>query len=220
MRIAIILPGHVRAWSYCRENFLETLYNKNHDIDVFVETYNQLFRSDYSLHNENQMQITKSDDEIKEMFSGINVKYFGIEPELTGSSGMMQKRKILKCYEEVKREEEQNGKYGLLVRSRFDLLLDNPLDYDTILSECTQNEKLIYIGLGAVHMTQNDMFAACKSDAFSIYINRLNEYPTNEDMIHHWSMDYIKEKHGIEYRQVIDISIVRLDGNGNFKVEK
>lgn len=221
MKIAIILPGHARAWDFCKENFLQTLYDKNHIIDVFVETYNEIFRTDYHLHNEFEMNVTKTDEEIKQMFEGINVVSFSIEPEVKGISEQMQKRKILRVFDSFLKHEEKYGKYDLVVRSRFDLLLDEKLDYEKILERCSENPKMIYIGNGALHMPENDMFAVCNSDTFKIYINRLNTYPyQGEAMLHHHSMKYIAQTMGIVYNQVIGISIVRLDGKRNYRIEK
>lgn len=221
MKIAILLPGHARAWEFCKQNFLDTLYDKNHHIDVFVETYNQIFRSDYHLHNEFQMNIVKTDDEIKDLFREINVVNFSIEPEILGISEQMQKRKILRCFESFTDYETKNGKYDLVVRSRFDLLFDEKLNYDDIYRRCLDNPKLIFIGNGALHMPENDMFAICNTDTFKIYIDRLNTYPNQQEvMLHHYSMRHIAQAYGICYSQTIGISIARLDGNRNFRIEK
>jgi len=221
MKIAVVMAGHLRGWDYCKKNFLENLYDTNHNFDVFCETYNEIYRTDYHLHNEKDMKITKTDEEIKSLFDGINVVKFGIEPEQLGLSEKMQKRKLLKVFNSFLEYEHFNGKYDLCIRYRFDLLLDNKLDYEYILEKCTENKKLIFIGDGALHMPENDMFAITNSDTFKIYMNRLNTYPNqNEPMIHHWSMKHIQEQFGTVHSQTIGISIVRLDGNGNHRIEK
>lgn len=221
MKIAVLIAGHIRSWDFCKSNFLENLYNSDHQIDVFIDTYNEIFRSDYHLHKEYEMNIIKNSDQIKEMFSGINVIDFGIEPEVVGPPQDMQKRKLLRVFNKFLEYEKNYNEYDLVMRYRFDLLLDKPLDYEYILQECTNNPKLIFIGDGAVHMPQNDMMAICNSNAFKIYLNRLNTYPLQGDpMIHHYSMDHLIADYGIEYSQTIGISIVRLDGNKNYRIEK
>jgi hypothetical protein len=147
--------------------------------------------------------------------------HLGIEPEILGLSQDMQKRKLLMVFDKFLEYEQQHGKYDLCIRYRFDLLLDYKLDYNYILDECSRNPKLIFIGNGALHMPENDMFAITNSDTFKIYMNRLNTYPyQGEPMIHHWSMRHIQQDFGTMHSQTIEISIVRLDGNGNFRVEK
>ncbi len=46
MKIAVLLPGHIRTWDYCKQNFMDTIYDNNHTMDVFVDTYNEIFRPD------------------------------------------------------------------------------------------------------------------------------------------------------------------------------
>ena len=58
------------------------------------------------------------------------------------------------------------------------------------------------------------------SDTFKIYINRLKEHDENDPMLHHESLIDIKNKYGIVYDQSIGISVARLDGNKNFRLEK
>jgi len=208
MKIAVLLPGHIRAWDYCKQNFIDTICDTNHQIDVFVDTYNDVFRNDYSLHRENEINIIKNDEQIQSLFSGINVVDFKIEKQLSGNSEEMQIRKILKILSTYEEYENKNGKYDLVIRSRFDIILDEKLDYENIYNQC-KDSKLIYIANGAVHREDNDMFAICNSDTFKIYGKRFLEIP-----LIHSSMCFIKEKYGIFYSQSIGISIVRLDGPG------
>jgi len=223
MKVAVLLPGHLRAWNYCRENFISKIYDDNHEIDVFIDTYYEVFRSDYELHGESSMQILKNKDEIKNDFNDINVVDFSVEDEITGEgyrrAMYMQKRKILKIYDSFSKYQDQNGKYDLVVRSRFDILLDKKLDYDYILKKCIKNPKLIFIGNGAVDRDDNDMFAVCSSDTFDLYVNRLNLYPDETDpALHHKSLTHIEKNYGVVYDKTTKISIVRLDGNKNFTV--
>ena len=60
MKIAILLPGHIRAWDVCKQNFMDTIYDNSHQIDVFVDTYNEIFRNDYVLHKENEIIVAIS----------------------------------------------------------------------------------------------------------------------------------------------------------------
>jgi hypothetical protein len=221
MKIAVIMAGHARSWDYCKSNFIENICHGPHQIDVFCETYNEFFRSDYRVNNECEMKISHTDDEIKNMFKEINVVNLGIESEKLGPSQIMHKRKLLKVFDNFLEYENNNGKYDLCIKHRFDILLDNKIDYEYILEECTKNSKLIFIGDGAVHMPENDMFAMTNSDTFKIYMNRLNLYQNeNDGMMHHWSMREIQQNFGTVHSQTIGISIVRVDGNRKYKVEK
>lgn len=222
MKIAILLPGHIRAWDYCKDNFMNNLYDTNHSVDVFIDTYNDIFRNDYHLHKENEVNIIKNNNEILSLFDGINVVDFKVEsmaeansaatgmlPRGSGDAETMQIRKILRVVDTYEQYENLHGKYDLVVRTRFDLILEKKLNYESIFENC-KNSKLIYIGNGAVHMPQNDMFAVCNTDTFKIYGKRFIDLPKV-----HASMDHIKNSHGVSYSQTINISIVRLGGPGN-----
>jgi hypothetical protein len=123
MKIAVIMAGHARSWDYCKSNFIENICHGPHQIDVFCETYNEFFRSDYHLHNECDMKISHTDDEIKDMFKEINVVNFGIEGEKLGPSQIMHKRKLLKAFGNFLEHENNNGKYDLCIKHRFDIVL-------------------------------------------------------------------------------------------------
>jgi hypothetical protein len=221
MRIAVIMAGHMRSWDYCKENFLQNVYDPNHDIDVFVETYYDIFRTDYRVRNEDQMNIKLTSDEICAKFNGINVTYYNVEDEVLGLSQSMHKRKLLMAYEAVVAEETRLGKYDLILKYRFDLLADHKLNYDYYLKRCELNRSLIFIGEGAVYMDgENDMAAVTHSDNMKTYMNRLNEYSNDDPMLFHSSLSRMSTNHNIRLIQNLNISIVRLDGNGNYQVEK
>ncbi len=136
MKIAVLLPGHIRTWDYCKQNFMDTIYDKSHTIDVFVDTYNEIFRPDYELHDENKMNIIKTDDEISSLFDGINVVDLKIEKTPIGNHSILQMYKILKITNTYEEYEKMNGKYDLVVKSRLDILLDEKLDYEKIYESC------------------------------------------------------------------------------------
>jgi len=221
MRIAIMITGHMRAWDFCRQNFMENVYDTSHEIDVFVETYHDVFRTDYHLHKENEMNIKLTSEQICDKFNGINVKHFNVEDEILGLSQKMHKRKLLMAYQSVINEEQKSGKYDLILKYRFDLLADHKLNYEYYLKRCNLNKSLIFIGEGALYMDgENDMAAVTHSDNMQIYMNRLNEYNDDDSMLFHSSLSHMSRIHNIRLIQNINISIVRLDGNRNYQVEK
>ncbi len=154
------------------------------------------------------MNIIKSNDEITSLFDGINVVDLKIENTTIGNHSILQMYKILKITNTYEEYEKIHGKYDLVVRSRFDILLDKKIDYEKIYESC-KNSKLIHIGDGAVHRSDNDLCAVCNTDTFKIYGKRVlhDEGP-------HGSMTVIANIYGIYYSQTIGISIVRLGGPG------
>ncbi len=79
MKIAILLPGHLRAWEYCKQNFISNLYDTSHQVDVFVDTYNNVFRHDYTLHKENELKIIKENNTVRLGGDGESITYNGTQ---------------------------------------------------------------------------------------------------------------------------------------------
>lgn len=219
MRIAVLIPGHLRGWDFCRDNFINHLLDDDHQFDVYLETYYQQFRSDYALWNENQIGILLSEQDIKDKFAGINLVSLNVEPEQTGPPQIMQKRKMLKVYDTYK----QSGiEYDLVFQYRPDLTLDFKLNYDVILKKCQNNPKLIFMANGSLNMPGQNAFCGLSTpENMDIYFNRLNEYPDSDPMLFHTSYDYIKQKYNVQYNEdTLHIAVVRPDGNGNLRKDK
>ena len=213
LRIAILLPGHLRTWRYCRTNFLENVYDKQHSIDVFVDTYYNDFRTDMYAKHEKHFAKHLSASEIIELFTGINVISLNVELENNADAGDEQKRKILQI---VRTLEEQENQYDLVVRSRFDILVQEKVDYSSIYRETEEEPNLIHLGKGSVNGI-NDMFAVCRSKVFSIYGNRFNLVNTVDA---HRSMYSIEAKYGVKYKHSIPTAAVRIGADGKYRIEK
>lgn len=213
MKIAILLPGHLRTWRYCRSNFLENLYDREHEIDVFVDTYYNDFRLDRYSKHEKHFSVTLSESEIQALLSDINVVSLSIETENNEDSTDEQKRKILKI---VKTLEETPVHYDLVVRSRFDVLVQEKVDYNRIYEETEKEPNLIYLGKGSVNGI-NDMFAVCRSAVFSIYGNRFTLTKNNDP---HNSLYNIRDQYGVKYDHSIPTATVRIGADGKYRIEK
>lgn len=212
MKIAIFLIGHLRTWTdVCRENTIDTFIDDNHQIDFFIETYNESFRKDYSVRKENNYCTILSNDEVKKLFAGLNVLNFSIEEQgnLPAVSG--QKRKLEKCYETLKNYEEKNGTYDLVIRSRPDLFFEQKMDYDYLKNECSANK--IILGKEITDHI-NDTFAVGNSQNMRKYFNRFS-LTKNE---HYADSIGALRNHEIVLEEKIKHFIVRLslDGTKNY----
>ena len=213
LKIAILLPGHLRTWRYCRTNFIENLYDTQHSIDVFVDTYYNDFRTDMYAKHEKHFSRHLSATDIIELFEGINVISCHIEHENNADAGDEQKRKIQQI---VRTLEEQQNEYDLIVRSRFDILVQEKVDYSSIYKETETQPNLIHLGKGSVNGI-NDMFAVCRREVFSIYGNRFNLANTVNP---HSSMYTIGSKYGVKYKHSIPTATVRIGADGKYRIEK
>lgn len=212
MKIAIIYVGHVRSWNSCKKNNLEMLFNENHSIDVFIETYNEGFRQDYSLRNEENEKIVYTEDDIKDLFGGINVVKISIENQPPGGANDGQIMKIVKSYKMFSTSIEERGPYDLIVKTRMDLYFDNKIDYDSILNECSENNKLILGCSVTDHI--NDTFAIGKPENMKKYFDRFSITDNNSPMD---SINSLASKENILMDQKIKHHIVRLSVKHNGK---
>jgi hypothetical protein len=205
LKIAIVIPGHIRWWLDCKENFLQNFYDTNHDIDVFVDTYNSVFRSDK--FEEQKKKQFLSVEEIKNLFSGINVVSIDIQSD---GKNTCQEAKLISIHEKLCSYEK---KYDLIVRTRFDITLDTKINYLSIYDQCIKNPKLIFIGQGGSDGLLNDMFAVCLPETFNIYVNRFKygDVQPPEGLLH-GSLKRIKEIHGIVYNTETWIYLKRING--------
>jgi hypothetical protein len=206
LNIGILLPGHLRYWTDCKSNFLENLYDTNHNIDVYVDTYSSVFRSDYEMYGEKYKRIILSDAEIEELFIDMNVVRFNVDSDDTKYK---QIPKLKKCYQMLV---DNKKNYDLIVRYRFDMMLEKKIDYVKIYEECIKNPKLIFIGKGGMDGLLNDMFAICISKTFDIYMNRFkfSDYSNTEGM-EHGSLKQIMIDHNIVYNMDTQILLKRPD---------
>jgi hypothetical protein len=205
MKIAIIFVGHVRSWVSCKKNNLEMLFSEKHNIDVYIETYKEGFRQDYALRKENNEKITYTEDDIKKLFEGINVVKISIESQPPGGSVEGQTRKTVKAYEMFSSFIEERGPYDLIVKTRMDLYFDKKIDYDAILNECNENNKLI-LGCNVTDHI-NDTFAIGKPENMKKYFNRFTITGSNSPM---HSITSLGSKQNILMDQKIKHHIVRL----------
>ncbi len=210
MKIAIIYTGHIRSWTSCKKNNLEMLFNENDYIDVYIETYKEGFRHDYSLRNECNEKIIYEEDDIKKLFQGINVVKISIENQPPGSADNCQIRKIIKAYDMFSEFIEEKGPYDLVVKSRMDLYFDQKIDYVSVLNECNEKNKLI-LGYNVTDHI-NDTFAIGKPDNMKKYFNRFSITNHNSPM---HSISSLSSKENILIDQKIKHHIVRLSTKSN-----
>ena len=77
-KYALCLFGHLRGWLDAKESIINNVGYLD-GVDVFVHTY---YRSDYAPHYGNTV-TTYTEQEIKDMFDGLNVKSIVIEDDST-----------------------------------------------------------------------------------------------------------------------------------------
>lgn len=140
MKVAIIIIGHIRTWTECEPNFIDSFGHLNPD--VFISTYDL----QYNYHPAQQRWMGGTSDnylsfdEIQNFVSNINVveldvelinktinDYEQIRYKLhhnfqNDSHTYFQYRKINRMVESMKRQENKNKcKYDVVIKMRFDI---------------------------------------------------------------------------------------------------
>jgi hypothetical protein len=188
---------------------MEMLDDKNHLVDVYIETYKEGFRPDYGLRNENQEKIIYEEKDIFNLFNGFNVIKISIENQnLNFSADDGQRHKIIKAYETFSKCQENREPYDLIVKSRMDLYFDEKINYENILAECKGKSKLILGSNVTNHI--NDTFAIGTPEDMKKYFNRFSI--TNDNAIYN-SINSLASKEKITIEQKIVHHIVRLSFN-------
>jgi hypothetical protein len=152
MKTAILLVGNIRTWSYCKENFLQTFGHLNPDI--FVSTYNLQYNHHPYIRNligDNE-DAWLTNEEIADIFSGINVKNISIDSNLhynlpedvnslfTGLETTFFQ--YLKFFQSVQIMNEYD-EYDLVIKTRCDLLY-NPINFDNVLNSIIIDSGNVY----------------------------------------------------------------------------
>ena len=225
MKIAIMLPGYLRSWEYCKQNFMDTVIDPNHQIDIFIDTYDQMFGTTNTDRDEYKLKIKKTDVEIMELFSGLNVVSVYIEPEIVDGTLVqyLQIKKLRNVYNAVVNYEKLNGPYDLYIRSRFDIKLKSILNYDELYTRCSTNPNLIIIPDNKtmnIGYCQNDLFAISSKYGMDKYIFRfdnINEYiESNKPILTFNALhDNLSDlmQNGIIFDNTFQLNLVRVDGN-------
>ena len=229
MKIAILLSGHLRTWQFCKNWFEEKFIDSTHTIDIFVDTYNEIessFPTNYQ-HLVNDNELFRTEDQIKQMFSGLNVVDFNIESEIQYHEYKPQADKLQQSYKLFSEYVNKTGeKYDLIVRSRFDLILEQKLDYNYIYDVCVSNPKFLFQShINGINFGRdlNDQFAVSTPDVMEMYFKRFNElFP--EEVLKKWCIFHSTLRGLTEYYNVnrdwesIHNALVRTEAGGSYKI--
>lgn len=199
MKIAILLPGHIRFWKDCRENFIEKIYKGDHEFDVYIDSYFEIFRPEYTVNQESTLSYKESISNIGDMFKELNIVSLCLEEDCGNvNADVGQLRKLARVAQSY-RETETNKvfSYDLVVRSRFDIKIESgELDYQHYF-DITRDNMIVGVNQGPPTWGDNDMLAIGSSESMFKYLNRQKIWLFG---------DYDA---GLQNNKLIDISIVR-----------
>lgn len=148
MKTAILFVGTIRTWDSCKENFLQTLGNR--DADVFVTTYDLQYayhpyiRQSLNFHQDYYLDTSA----IEQKFEGINLKRIMIDnidtyvdehvkPYISAKYpsdaylSLSQYFKLRDGMQMIRDEEQKTGvEYDCIIKTRSDIIYNQIDDLD------------------------------------------------------------------------------------------
>ena len=227
MKIAILIPGHFRTWTYCKKNFIQTICDSNYQIDIFVDTYNCQYRANRELKETNNKQIILDKNLIDQYLGDFNVVAGNVtdddELDIANFSTsdwlpllfQYHTNKLFSVTNMFIEYEQTHYAYDLVVKTRFDVLLEDRLDYQMYYDKCKDNDSIVFGGTGIHVSGANDIFAIGNSAAMKKYGLRSKITNRIEIFEHDAALcNFVVDPH-----HKIPLSLVRLADNNKAKIE-
>jgi len=160
-KIALCLSGLIRHSFFCFPYIYQNFLNQGFDVDVFIHTWNE--SPTIQLYNPKKYQIQNQQQVIHNIKSQIDFGSIKIEGSVPNNISMYYS--IKKCFDLVPPSD-----YDIVIRCRFDLLLENNLDLKTIVSGISNKEYDIFIPGRIFNVGgYNDQLAIGSYSAMKVY---------------------------------------------------
>lgn len=184
MKVAVLMCGHVRSYTKCRENFFRAiiapLQKTDHSCDIFFSTWNEYgFQVKVLEGKIDATQIMKdstdciieesSPNNFADLFTETGTQQYGkysVPPEKGVNATSMWYR-VFKCYKLM----EKQGKYDIVIRTRPDLYYETPINVNW-LKFCEKNTVYMpfwHKHFRAVAYTMMDHFAFGDAESMRVY---------------------------------------------------
>lgn len=163
-KIALCISGQPRSSMFCYPYIYDAFINNDYDVDVFIHTWNYCRAID--LYKPKKLEIESEQDILKEILTQINLNNIQIEGNV--SNNILMYYSIKKCFDLI------DSSYDIVIRSRFDLLLQPKFDIHTIIDELFSKKYEIYIPNEIFNMGgYNDQLAIGTYDSMEVYSNTI-----------------------------------------------
>lgn len=216
MRIAILLSGHIRTWNYCKQNFKDALIDEENEFTIIVDTYTQLDASkewyDHTsyINYKPDKSLIRTTEEIESYFSDFpnNCKFiFNIVDEIRENN--TREESFVKKYNTYKILDSLNENFDIVVRSRFDLMLNRKVEYNFFNNLFKENTKIIFQSYNNSYnfgRDQNDSFVISTKENIGLVMRKDIDLFTENQLYGkvkaHDTLNMLTEYFGIE--RVID----------------
>ena len=162
MKIALCISGKPRSSMFCYPYIYDTFINNKYQVDTFIHSWDECRAID--LYNPKKLEINSDKELLKVLAPMLDLN--GIKIEGNTNNNVLMYYSIKKCFDLIDEE------YDIIIRARFDLLLQPEFDIETILTDLKNKKYDIYIPNEEFNMGgYNDQLAIGTSEAMKIYSN-------------------------------------------------
>ena len=192
-KIALCLSGKIRNSFFCFPYIYKSFINNDYDVDVYIHTWDNLPIID--LYNPVDVVIENEKKIMNSIFHKIISEIRNYYPKfLTSDSMMYMFYSIKKSFDLVPQD------YDIVIRCRFDLLLQEDINFKGIVEDIMSKKYDIYIPSTEFNFEgYNDQIAIGSYDAMKIYsdcFSNIFEIVKDIDISdNHWWPEIILKKH-------------------------
>ena len=160
MKIALCISGEPRSSMFCYPYLYDAFMNNEHQVDVFVHTWKECRALD--LYKPKKLEINSFPEALNMILPTLNLNDVQIEGNV--KTNVLMFCSIKKSFDLI------DSEYDIVIRTRFDLLLQPKFDIESVLTDLQNKKYDIYIpnvefNLGGY----NDQVAIGTYDAMKVY---------------------------------------------------
>jgi hypothetical protein len=160
MKIALCISGKPRSSMFCYPYIYDAFMNNKHQVDVFIHSWNQCRVLD--LYKPKKLEINSDSEALNMLLPMLNLN--GIKIEGNVQNNILMYYSIKRCFDLI------DSEYDVIIRARFDLLLQPKFNIETILTDLKNKKYDIYIPNEEFNMGgYNDQLAIGTLDTMKIY---------------------------------------------------
>jgi hypothetical protein len=178
-RIALILSGKPRSGMFCFPYIYDAFLNNDYKVDVFIHTWDEYRVLD--LYRPKQILIERNEIEILEhLFAQLRLfDTMAIEGRIDN---------VLRMYYSLKRSFDIiDEPYDYVIRSRFDVIIQDKFNLEPIITELEEDKYDIFIPDEVFNFGgYQDRIAIGKFEAMKVYCDTILNINNIANSINHW----------------------------------
>jgi hypothetical protein len=177
VKVALCISGQPRSSMFCFPYIYDAFMNNNHQVDVFIHTWDNTRVID--LYNPKKVIIEDSKKVLDTLLPNITLHNLKIEGNIEHNILMFYG--IKQVYDLV------DDDYDIVIRSRFDLLLQHKIDFQSIVDDLMSDIYDIFIPSEDFNMGgYNDQVAIGTKSSMKVYSETLDNINNLSHKLGRW----------------------------------